>query len=284
MSKKILVTGANGQLGRAIQASIASSSDLYAFTDIEELDITDPKATLEHIKRGEYDVVVNCAAYTNVEEAEEQTALADRINRQAVENLARASLESSATLIHISTDYVFDGKAHTPYREDAATAPIGIYGKTKLAGERLLEASGCKHIIIRTSWLYSQWGANFVLRMLKLTAQRDSLKVIFDQVGTPTYAMDLAKAIVEIVSHDQLDKVGLYHYSNEGLCSWYDFALQICSDSGNSCTIEPIRSEEYPSKVERPHYSVLDKTKFKESFGIEIPHWKSSLQKLIELM
>ena len=228
------------------------------------------------------DVIVNCAAYTNVDKAEDDEALANLLNNIAAENLAVAAKEVGATLIHISTDYVFDGSAHIPYTEESESAPIGVYGVTKLAGEKAVEESGCNYIIIRTSWLYSKWGGNFVKRMQKLTAEREELNVIFDQIGTPTYAGDLADVIGEIISTDQLDKSGTYHFSNEGVCSWYDFAVAIAQKSGNECNIKPIHSNEFPAKVTRPHYSVLDKTKIKETFGVEIPYWGVSLDKCIE--
>ncbi|MFI3285999.1 MAG: dTDP-4-dehydrorhamnose reductase [Rikenellaceae bacterium] len=284
MSKKVLVTGANGQLGREIRVATKRSCDNYIFTDVEELDITNRDAVAELVDAGRFDVIVNCAAYTNVDMAEEEVSLADQINRQAVSHLAEAANATGATFIHISTDYVFDGKAYTPYQERAATSPLGVYGKTKLAGERLITVSGCKYIIIRTSWLYSRWGKNFVKSMLQLTEQNERLKVVFDQVGSPTFAGDLAEAIISIISHDKLSEVGTYHYSNEGTCSWYDLAHEICVQSHHSCIIEPIHSSQYPSKVPRPHYSVLDKTKFKTTFGTDIPHWTTSLKALIKEM
>ncbi len=282
MSKTILVTGANGQLGNEMRRVAKSSNDRYIFTDVAELDITDFDAISAMITSEKVDVIVNCAAYTNVDKAEDDEAFANLLNNTAAGYLAKAAKECGATLIHISTDYVFDGTAHIPYTEDLPTKPIGVYGATKLAGEQSVENSGCNYIIIRTSWLYSKWGGNFVKTMQRLTAERDTLSVIFDQVGTPTYAGDLADAIAEIISSDQLDKSGTYHFSNEGVCSWYDFAQQICEMSGNECKINPIHSDEFPSKVTRPHYSVLDKTKIKTTFGIEIPHWTESLKNSIK--
>ncbi len=281
MSKTILVTGANGQLGNEMRRVAKSSSDRYIFTDVAELDITDYAAISKLISESGVDVIVNCAAYTNVDKAEDDEALANLLNNTAVGYLAMAAKVSDATLIHISTDYVFDGSAHTPYTEEQATHPIGVYGATKLAGEQSVIESGCNYIIIRTSWLYSQWGGNFVKTMQRLTAERESLSVIFDQIGTPTYAGDLADAINHIITTDQLSESGRYHFSNEGVCSWYDFAHAICHKSGNSCKISPIHSDEYPAKVTRPHYSVLDKTEIKKVFGIEIPHWSESLDKCI---
>ncbi len=281
MSKVILVTGANGQLGNEMQRVAKSSSDKYIFTDVVELDITDYDAISMMVADEKVDVIVNCAAYTNVDKAEDDEAFANLLNNTAAGYLAKAAKENNATLIHVSTDYVFDGSAHIPYTEDYETAPIGVYGVTKLAGEKAVAESGCNYIIIRTSWLYSQWGGNFVKTMQRLTAERDTLTVIFDQVGTPTHAGDLADTIGAIIATDQLDKSGTYHFSNEGVCSWFDFAQAIAEKSGNNCNIKPIHSHEFPAKVTRPHYSVLDKTKIKETFGIEIPYWTVSLDKCI---
>ena len=277
----ILVTGANGQLGNEMQRVAKTSSNHYIFTDVAQLDITDREAVLRAVKDNSIQVIVNCAAYTNVDKAEDDSETADLINNKAVENLAIAARENDATLIHISTDYVFKGDRCTPCREDWETDPLGVYGITKLAGEKSIERTGCRHIIIRTAWLYSPFGKNFVKTMQKLTAEKDSLKVVFDQVGTPTYAGDLADAIARIIETDQLDKQGIYHFSNEGVCSWYDFAKEICELSGNTCNIQPCHSDEFPSKVKRPHFSVLDKTKIKDTFGIEVPYWKDSLKKCI---
>lgn len=277
----ILVTGANGQLGNEMQRVAKTSSNHYIFTDVAQLDITDREAVLRAVKDNSIQVIVNCAAYTNVDKAEDDSETADLINNKAVENLAIAARENDATLIHISTDYVFKGNRCTPCREDWETDPLGVYGITKLAGEKSIERTGCRHIIIRTAWLYSPFGKNFVKTMQKLTAEKDSLKVVFDQVGTPTYAGDLADAIARIIETGQLGKQGIYHFSNEGVCSWYDFAREICELSGNTCNIQPCHSDEFPSKVKRPHFSVLDKTKIKDTFGIEIPYWKDSLKKCI---
>ena len=226
------------------------------------------------------DVIVNCAAYTNVDRAEEDEAAADRINRLAVGNLARAAAAADATLIHVSTDYVFSGDANRPYDETCETHPLGVYGRTKLAGEAEIEQSGCKSLIVRTAWLYSEFGHNFLKTMLRLTAERDRLTVVFDQAGTPTYAGDLARTIFDIVeSGAYAGREGVYHFSNEGVCSWYDFAHAIAAEAGHTqCTIEPCHSSEYPSKVERPAYSVLDKSKIKATFGVRIPHWTESLK------
>ena len=277
----ILITGANGQLGNEMQRVAKTSSNHYIFTDVAQLDITDREAVLRAVKDNSIQVIVNCAAYTNVDKAEDDRETADLINNKAVENLAIAARENDATLIHISTDYVFKGNRCTPCREDWETDPLGVYGITKLAGEKSIERTGCRHIIIRTAWLYSPFGKNFVKTMQKLTAEKDSLKVVFDQVGTPTYAGDLADAIARIIETGQLGKQGIYHFSNEGVCSWYDFAREICELSGNTCNIQPCHSDEFPSKVKRPHFSVLDKTKIKDTFGIEVPYWKDSLKKCI---
>ena len=232
--------------------------------------------------------MVNCAGYTNVEKAEDEEKLAELINAQAVEYLALACRENNTTLIHISTDYVFGGnEGNTPRKENEPVNPTGAYGRTKLHGEEAIQRIGCKHIIIRTAWLYSEFGNNFVKTMRKLTAERDSLKVVFDQVGTPTYALDLAKAIKVFIEELKtphstlLTSNCIYNFSNEGVISWYDFAKEICELSGNSCDIQPCHSDEFPSKVKRPSYSVLDKTKIKNSLNITIPHWKESLKKCI---
>lgn len=260
----------------------SGSSDHYIFTDVAELDITDDSAVERMMGDGHIDVIVNCAAYTNVDKAEEDEATADLLNHRAVGILASAALRHDATLIHISTDYVFDGSSCIPYREDAPTAPIGAYGRTKLAGETAILASGCRYLIFRTSWLYSPYGKNFVKTMMHLTSEKDSLKVVFDQVGTPTYAGDLAALIHKVITDRQLDQQGIYHYSNEGVCSWYDFAVEICRQCGNVCDIRPCHSDEFPSKVKRPHYSVLDKMKVKSVFRTAIPHWRQSLERCLE--
>lgn len=277
----ILVTGANGQLGNEMRRVSAESLNHYVFTDVAELDIIDTAAVLGIVKRENINVIVNCAAYTNVDKAEDDEQIADKLNNVAVRNLAEAAKTVDATLIHISTDYVFSGDDNILYCEKRSTNPLGAYGRTKLAGEHSLIATGCKYIIIRTAWLYSPFGKNFVKTMRQLTVERDTLKVVFDQVGTPTYAGDLAALIHKIIEGCMLDRQGIYHFSNEGVCSWYDFAVEICELSGNRCDIQPCHSDEIPSKVQRPHFSVLDKTKVKTTFGITIPHWKQSLKKCI---
>lgn len=273
----ILVTGANGQLGNEIRRRSVGCNHHFTFTDVAELDITDAAAVLEMANNTKAEFIINCAAYTNVDKAEDDEQTAHLINCTATANLAAAAKQVGATLIHVSTDYVFDGCGCTPYTEEAAVAPTGAYGRTKLAGEQAVAESGCKHIIIRTAWLYSPFGRNFVKTMRTLTAERELLQVVFDQVGSPTYAGDLADAILQIVEGGTHEAYGTYHYSNEGVCSWYDFAKEICEMSGNVCDIRPCHSDEFPSKVARPHYSVLDKTKIKTTFGISIPHWKESL-------
>ncbi len=285
MSKNILITGANGQLGNEIRTLAVSSQENYIFTDVAELDITDKQSVVEFVKSNDIQVVVNCAAYTQVDKAEDDEVFADKINHLAVSYLAEACRENSATLIHISTDYVFDGSGNIPYTEDVPTAPLGVYGKTKLAGENAVITSGCKYLIIRTSWLYSSFGNNFVKAMQRLTVEKDALKVVFDQAGTPTYAADLAKVIVHIIENEKYkSNQGVYHFSNEGVCSWYDFAIAIRDLFGNECNIQPCHSDEFPSKVKRPHFSVLDKTKIKETFDLTIPHWKESLTNCVELL
>lgn len=282
----ILVTGANGQLGHEMQRMAKSSNHNYIFTDVadgyEKLDITNLEDIRETVKKNDVDIIVNCAAYTNVDKAESDYDTANLINNTAAGNLAAAMKEVGGTLIHISTDYVFQGDRNTPCQEDWTTNPLGVYGKTKLAGEKAIEATGCNHIIIRTAWLYSQWGKNFVKTMQSLTASHDTLKVVFDQVGTPTFAGDLADVIAHIINSGQTDKTGIYHFSNEGVCSWYDFAKLICKLSGNTCDINPCYSEEFPSPVKRPHFSVLDKKKIRNTFGIKVPYWTDSLEVCIK--
>lgn len=286
MNHTILVTGADGQLGREMQIASRGSRNRFIFTDIagehERLDITDPQAIADIVRENHVNVIVNCAAYTNVDKAETDPETANLLNNIAAGNLADAMKAVNGTLIHISTDYVFQGDRNIPCREDWPTEPLGVYGKTKLAGEKSIEATGCANIIIRTAWLYSPFGKNFVKTMRDLTSSRESLKVVFDQVGTPTYAGDLAEAICRIIETGQLDKTGIYHFSNEGVCSWFDFAKAICAMSGNTCDIRPCHSDEFPSPVARPHFSVLDKTRIKQTFGIHIPYWTDSLKRCIE--
>jgi len=288
----ILVTGANGQLGTELRNVTAVSRDNYIFSDVTSLpgvetlnlDITDIDAVRIVCESEKIGVIVNCAAYTNVDKAEDEPSMAMLLNCTAAGNLAKVAAERDAALIHISTDYVFHGDTAEPYMEDWPTEPLGVYGSTKLAGEKEIEKSGCRNIIIRTAWLYSPYGKNFVKTMLRLTDERDSLKVVFDQVGTPTYAHDLAGLISGIIEDNRLDKTGIYHFSNEGAISWYDFAKAICELGGNVCDIRPCRTDEYPSKARRPRFSVLDKAKIKETFGIHIPYWRDSLSSCIKRM
>ena len=293
---RILVTGANGQLGMCLRAVLPEGTvytDVVPGQDTVHLDITDLEAIRSLVAAEKVDVLVNCAAYTNVDAAEDNEALAALLNAKAVENLALAMKEVGGLLVHISTDYVFGGEPYnTPCREDMTGTPTGAYGRTKLHGEQAILRSGVQHVIIRTSWLYSEFGKNFVKTMLRLTTEKPSLKVVFDQVGTPTYARDLAETIAKILDHPGLDPVphpGLdpgspcvFHFSNEGVCSWYDFAKAIAEYAGHTaCDIQPCHSDEFPSKVVRPSYSVLDKTKIKETFGLSIPYWTDSLKKCI---
>ncbi len=285
MSRNILVTGANGQLGNEMRRLGASSPNNYIYTDVAELDITNVEAIRHFVSKQPIDVIINCAAYTNVDKAEDDEAMAELINTTATNNLALVAKGCGATLIHVSTDYVFKGDGCIPYREEMPTEPQGVYGVTKRNGEIAIESSGCDHMIIRTAWLYSEFGNNFVKTMQRLTAERDSLNVVFDQVGSPTYAADLAATIFEIVeSGRHKGASGIYHYSNEGVCSWFDFAREIAELSGNSCQIKPCHSDEFPSRVKRPHFSVLDKSKIKAQFSIEIPHWTESLRRAISRM
>lgn len=276
---RILVTGANGQLGYELRRLGGASPNDYIFTDVAELDITDAKAVDAMVGSEKCDVIINCAAYTNVDRAEEEPLVAEAINAHAVGNLARAAAKHNATLFHISTDYVFGDEGNTPLSEDMPTRPLGVYGRTKLQGEKAIAESGCKAIIIRTAWLYSEAGNNFLKTMLRLTSEREHINVVFDQVGTPTYAGDLALAIFSIIEGDMYaGREGIYHFSNEGVCSWYDFAVEIARAVGNSrCNIEPCRSKDFPTKATRPSYSVLDKDKIKRVFGIVIPHWRESM-------
>ncbi len=310
--KTILVTGANGQLGNEMRILAQSSIDKYIFTDVNEvegvettfLDITDLDAVRKMVAAYQVEAIVNCAAYTNVDAAESNKALAEKLNAEAPENLAKAMKEVGGLLIHISTDYVFGKEPYNvPCREDQQGTPTGIYGLTKLHGEQRIVATGCNHVIIRTAWLYSEFGKNFCKTMLQLTATKPQLKVVFDQVGTPTYALDLAQAIAVVIEDYKKEfinsqfsifnysKSGIYHYSNEGVCSWYDFTKMIqqvaveLNVQGSAqiaqCDVQPCHSDEFPSPVKRPSYSVLDKTKIKEVFGVQVPYWTDSLKQCI---
>ena len=299
----ILITGANGQLGNEMRIIANDSADDYIFTDVNQvegvetvfLDITDLDAVRRMVAEHQIKVVVNCAAYTNVDAAETNEALAERLNAEAPENLAKAMKEVDGLLIQISTDYVFGKEPYNvPCREDQKGTPTGVYGLTKLHGEQRIVATGCDYVIIRTAWLYSEFGKNFCKTMMQLTASKPQLKVVFDQVGTPTYALDLAEAIGVVIngykketSNSRLSplnysKTGVYHYSNEGVCSWYDFTKMIAEYNGTTdCDVQPCHSDEFPSPVKRPSYSVLDKTKIKEVFGVAVPYWTDSLRKCI---
>ena len=284
----ILVTGANGQLGNEMRLLAKATSDNYLFTDVVEqegvetalLDITDLAAVRDVVSTHHIEAIVNCAAYTSVDAAESNEALAEKLNAVAPENLAIAIKEAGGWLVHISTDYVFGKEPYnTPCREEQEGTPTGVYGATKKQGEQRIIATGCQYMIIRTAWLYSEFGKNFCKTMLNLTATKPQLKVVFDQCGTPTYALDLAQAIVTALQRPQQ---GIYHYSNEGVCSWYDFTQMIAAYSGHTaCDIQPCHSDEYPSPVKRPSYSVLDKSKIKSTFGIRIPYWTESLKQCI---
>lgn len=301
----ILVTGANGQLGSEMRLVSAESADRYIFTDVVDLpgvetvklDITDFSAVKAMVKEYQVDVIVNCAAYTNVDRAETDRELCALLNAKAPENLAVAIKEVGGLLVHISTDYVFGGDPYnTPCTEDRTGTPTGVYGRTKLDGEKAILGVGCNHAIIRTAWLYSEYGRNFVKTMLNLTSSRPKLDVVFDQTGTPTYALDLARAIAVVLADyknhicrsgrsrgNSYPNTGIYHYSNEGVCSWYDFAKMIAEYAGHAdCDIRPCHSDEFPSPVKRPAYSVLDKTKIKSVFGLEIPYWTESLRKCLK--
>ncbi len=280
---RILVTGGNGQLGNCMRDVSRNSANEYIFKDIDDLDLTDPEAVALDVHVNNYDVIVNCAAYTNVDKAEDQEAIAELINAKAVGYLAEAAKREGVALIHISTDYVFQGNGCVPCTEDQPTEPLGVYGRTKLAGEQAVIASGCKYVILRTAWLYSAYGNNFVKTMRRLTAERDELKVVFDQVGTPTYAGDLAAVIYKMIEEGSyLEHPGIYHFSNEGVCSWYDFTIAIRDLFGNTCNVQPCHSNEFPSKVTRPHFSVLDKTKLKQTFGVTVPYWMDALKVCVE--
>jgi dTDP-4-dehydrorhamnose reductase len=287
----ILVTGANGQLGTSIRKLAAGQRDhRYIFTDVSSqpgsdivyLDITNRDAVRLLCESEKVNLIINCAAYTNVEKAEEDMAFCKLLNHEAPGILADEAALCGAVLIHVSTDYVFGGDVPIPLAEDFPTQPTGVYGATKLQGERAIQESGCRYIIIRTAWLYSPYGKNFFKTMLKLTRERPEVKVVMDQVGTPTYAGDLAAFILHIIATGQLDKTGVYHYSNEGVCSWFDFACAIRDLSGAPGRVLPCRSSEFPSKVRRPAFSVLDKARARETFGVSIPHWYHSLQKCME--
>lgn len=277
-SKNILITGANGQLGNEMRiVSQEQNTLVFHFTDVAELDICDIDAVERWVIEHNIHCIVNCAAYTNVNKAEEDVALCDKLNHLAPANLAAVAARHGIGLIHVSTDYVFNGKHHTPYREDDTPCPNSVYGSTKLAGEEAIMRLCPTAVIIRTAWLYSTFGNNFVKTMLRLGSERSEMGVVFDQIGTPTYARDLARAILHIL-HEGIVS-GIYHYSNEGVCSWYDFAKAIFDLGGiSTCTLKPLHTEEYPTPAARPHFSVLDKSKIKRVYGVEVPYWVDSLR------
>ena len=274
----ILVTGAGGQLGQELQEAVRtrSSQHTYHFADRASLDLTEASALEAYLEAHAIQLIINAAAYTAVDRAEDEPEKAD-----LMATLARLAKRRDAFLLHVSTDYVFSGDAHTPYTEEAPTAPLGVYGRSKRLGEEAILASGVRHLILRTSWLYSAYGANFVKTMCRLQSERQELRVVFDQVGSPTWAGDLASFIYEFAERGALQKQGIYHYSNEGVCSWYDLAEAVRQLTGSSCKILPIRSAEYPTRAQRPAYSVLDKSRLKATFTLELPHWQASLARCI---
>ncbi len=285
--KNILVTGAYGQLGNEVRILSANYPEYnFMFTDVDSLDICDKDELIDFVTGNDIRYIINCAAYTAVDKAEDDAELCEKINATAVKNLGLAAAEAGAGIIHVSTDYVFDGTSCRPYTEDMPTKPCSVYGKTKLKGEKNLLKACPNAIIIRTAWLYSPFGNNFVKTMIKLGSERESLNVIFDQVGTPTYAEDLADAILKAMNQTidtDHDKGGVYHFSNEGVCSWYDFTIKIHELAGiKTCKVNPIETKDYPTKAARPHYSVLNKTKIKQAFNITIPHWEASLKNCIK--
>jgi len=279
--KNILITGANGQLGNEMRLLSSENNQYnYFFTDVQELDICDEQAIQKFVTDNQIDVIVNCAAYTAVDKAEDNADLCRKLNAVAPGYLAKAAESRGAAMIQVSTDYVFNGTNHIPYTEEEPTCPASVYGNTKLEGEKNVMSNCSKAIVIRTAWLYSTFGNNFVKTMIRLGKERESLGVVFDQIGTPTYAHDLAKAIYAAINKGVVP--GIYHFSNEGVCSWYDFTLAIHRIAGiSTCKVNPLHTADYPSKAARPHYSVLDKTKIKKTFDIEIPHWEVSLQECI---
>lgn len=279
---RILVTGANGQLGNEMRLLAKENPQhQYYFTDVAELDICDENAVWGYITDNKINLIVNCAAFTAVDKAEDDKELCRKLNEEAPGILARAAQANDAKLIQVSTDYVFDGTAHVPYTEECEPCPNSVYGTTKLAGEREVLDNCRESMVIRTAWLYSTFGNNFVKTMIRLGRERESLGVIFDQIGTPTYARDLARAIFVAINEGLIR--GVYHFSNEGVCSWYDFTLAIHRLAGiNTCKVSPLHTAEYPTKAARPHYSVLDKTKIKDTFSIRIPHWEESLKRCVD--
>lgn len=279
--KTILVTGANGQLGNSIRLKANQHPQYnFLFTDVDTLDITDAAAVKAMVKDNQVNYILNCAAYTAVDKAEDNEDLCRRLNCDAVHVLGEAAREAKAKIIHVSTDYVFSGTNYRPYKETDDTRPVSAYGRTKLAGEEALVKVCPDAVIIRTAWLYSEFGNNFVKTVLRLGKERDQLGFVFDQAGTPTYAGDLAEAILTVVTADEKGTFvpGIYHYSNEGVCSWYDFTVKVLQIAGIECNVRPIETKDYPTRAVRPPYSVLNKGKIKETYGITIPHWEESLR------
>ncbi len=282
--KRVLVTGGNGQLGNALKAIASHYPSLcLLFTDVQELDLTDSVALAAFVKDQSIDYILNCAAYTAVDKAEDESELCDLVNHIGVKNIGEVASRFDVKVIHISTDYVFDGTSYKPYVETDRTAPASVYGNTKLEGEKALFEACPESIVIRTSWLYSEYGNNFVKTMLRLGTEREELRVVFDQVGTPTYAGDLASAMLTIAA-GELFVPGIYHFSNEGVCSWYDFTIRIHQLADIQCRVLPVESSEYPTKAKRPHYSVLNKSKIKNTYQLTIPYWEESLRKVISYL
>ena len=296
-SKRVLVTGKNGQLGQSLKRfSEAHSQFSFDFVGREELDLSNSESIEHYFSNNSYDVIINCAAYTEVDKAESEPELADQINHLAVKQLADIAKQQNAILIHISTDYVFNGQSYQPYIETDSTDPQSVYGATKLKGEQAFSEVNPQGCIIRTSWVYSEYGNNFVKTMLRLGLEREQLGIIFDQVGTPTYAGDLAKAILQVISHaslnepqkalssntEQIGSAKIFHFSNEGVCSWYDFAKSIFEYAKLPCDVMPIETKDYPTPAKRPHYSLLNKAQIKQTFDLTIPYWKDSLKTCIK--
>lgn len=280
----ILITGSKGQLGNEMQqAAVRFPAFNYIYTDVAELDICDKSALDAFVKANNVNVIVNCAAYTAVDKAEDDVELCYKINRDAVRNIAEVASDNKVKVVHVSTDYVFDGTNYLPYTEDMPVCPATVYGKSKLEGEQALLENCKESVILRTAWLYSSFGNNFVKTMMKLGTERDSLGVIFDQVGTPTYAADLADAILQLLSNETFVP-GIYHFSDEGVCSWYDFTKTIHRMANITCDVKPIETKDYPARTPRPHFSVLNKGKIKSTYGISIPHWEVSLEKCVQLI
>ncbi len=286
---RILITGGKGQLGQSIQSIEKKHSDFeFIYTDVEDLDICNINSLREFCTNNDFQYLVNCAAYTAVDKAEEEQELAKKINTDALENIGIVAAEKNIKVLHVSTDYVFDGKNFKPYTEDQEAVPASVYGQTKLIGEQLLLKNQPESIVVRTAWLYSEFGNNFVKTMIRLGKEREALNVVADQIGSPTYAVDLADALLQIIAKVENKESelisGIYHYSNEGICSWYDFTINIHQIMGINCNVSPIESKDYPTAAPRPFYSVLNKTKIKTTFKITIPYWKTSLERCLKIL